>query len=137
MTNLRDKIIRVVDLTTTSFAIASVITIFVLFAMRAQGQDANALTELEHTKLQLIQEKLKTVAATAALIRDSYDKNQQEGRQLVTEQTLLLDSICQAHGMKPNNCQLAPDGNHVTVKTPPAEPPAKDPKASGPAPAKK
>jgi hypothetical protein len=124
---------RKIEISHVALLIAIVAMLFVVTLGNLRGQDTNTLSELEHTKLQLIQEKLKTQAANAALIRASYENNQQEGRQLVTEETLLLDQICRAHQLEPHNCQLAQDGNHVTTKTPPA-----DPKASVPAaPAKK
>jgi hypothetical protein len=74
------------------------------------------LTELEHTKLLLLQEKAKNASAQAALIRQAYERNQQEGKALQDEQVTLLDQICQAHGLAAHECMLAPTGDSLTKK---------------------
>lgn len=95
-------------------------------AAPASGQDAASLklSELEKTKIQLYQEKAKNLSAEAALIRQAFEKNQQEARSLQTEETLYLDTVCQAHGLTPAQCTLAPGGDALSKKP--------DPKPLGP-----
>lgn len=94
-------------------------------ALKAQApktSDSLSLSELEKTKLQLVQEKQKSNAAQAALIRQAFTQNQEEGRKLVEQEQQLIQQVCGSHGLSAEECSLGPDDSTLIRRTAPKPP---------------
>ena len=100
----------------------TIVALSLAVSLKAQDAKGLGLTELEKTKLQLLQEKQKNHTTLAAMIMQSYHQNQQEGQTLKAQAQDLSNAICEAHGLKAEACTIAADNSRVMEK---ADPPKK------------
>lgn len=97
----------------------TIVAVSLAVSLKAQDVKGLDLTELEKTKLQLLQEKQKNQTTRASMIMQAYQQNQQEGQALKAQAQDLSNAICQAHGLKADTCTIAADNSRVVAKIDP------------------